>query len=366
MPSLCLLLLGLALLGCHRPPPPPPKPQPVRVSFLAVGDLLMHQDVKRSAQEAEGGFLSLWKDLLPRFSSADLVMGNLETPIAPVSGAPGRPFVFNAPAELPQALRESGFRILATANNHGFDQGHQGLRETLARLRAEGLSSLGSGLDRKEAEAPLLLECRGLRFAFLARTDIFNADLNQDESRPWIAGLDLDRLEVQVRALRSQVDVLILSVHWGNEYQLRPSVRQKASAERLVAAGVDLIVGHHPHVLQPLVWIEAGGRKGAVAYSLGNFISNQDRHYRWMEDPAQLGDNRDGGLLEAIFSREPGGAVCLDSVRVRPLWTDNQPSGEGRRIRTLSLETGFGLDPALVRLRNQRFNSVMTPSPSLE
>lgn len=361
MPKICLLMLGLALLACHRPAPPPPKAQPVRVSFLAVGDVLMHQDVKHSAQKSDGGFLSLWQDLLPRFSSADLVLGNLETPIAPVSGAPGRPFVFNAPAELPQALRMSGFSILATANNHGFDQGHLGLRETLARLRAEGLFSLGSGLDRKEAEAPLLLECRGLRFAFLGRTDIFNADLNQDEARPWIAALDLERLESQVRSLRAQVDALILSVHWGNEYQLRPSARQKACAERLVAAGVDLIVGHHPHVLQPLVWIEAGGRRGAVAYSLGNFVSNQDRHYRWTEDPPQLGDNRDGGLLEAVFSREPGAAVCLESVRVHPLWTDNQPVAEGRRIRTLSLETGFGLDPGLAQLRARRFNSVMTP-----
>lgn len=362
MPSLrLLLLLGFALLACNRPPPPPPKPQPVRVRFLAVGDLLMHQDVKRSAEEAEGGFLGLWRDLLPRFSSADLVLGNLETPIAPVSGARGRPFVFNAPAALPQALRESGFRILATANNHGFDQGHPGLRETLARLQAEGLCSLGSGLDRSAAEAPLLLECRGLRFAFLGRTDIFNVDLNQDETRPWIAALDVDRLEAQVRSLRPQVDVLILSIHWGNEYQLRPSPRQTSCAARLVAAGVDLIVGHHPHVLQPLVWIEAGGRRGAVAYSLGNFISNQDRHYRWTEQPPQQGDSRDGGLLEAIFLREPGSSVRLESVQVHPLWTDNQPLAQGRRIRTLSLETGFGLDPALARLRTQRFKSVMTP-----
>lgn len=358
--SRTLLLVGLTLLACRRPPPPP-SPQPVRVSLLAVGDLLMHQDVKRSAQVAEGGFLALWSDLLPRFSSADLVLGNLETPIAPVSGAPGRPFVFNAPAELPRALRVSGIRILSTANNHGFDQGHQGLRETLARLQAEGLSSLGSGLDRHAAEAPLLLECQGLRFAFLGRTDIFNTDLNQEETRPWIAALDVDRLEAQVRSLRSQVDVLVLSVHWGNEYQLRPSARQKTCAARLVAAGVDLIVGHHPHVLQPLVWIEAGGRRGAVAYSLGNFISNQDRHYRWTEHPPQQGDSRDGGLLEAIFVQEPGASAQLESVQIHPLWTENQPLAQGRRIRTLSLETGFGLDPALVRLRAQRFRTVMTP-----
>ena len=125
---LLTLTLALALGGCRSRPVKPAAPVPVSLSLVAVGDILMHQDVKTAAGHDPGGFPALWADLVPLFQEADLAFANLETPIAPTSGRPGVPFQFNAPPSLPAALRASGFTVLSTANNHAFDQGVRGFR----------------------------------------------------------------------------------------------------------------------------------------------------------------------------------------------------------------------------------------------
>lgn len=318
-----ILLVLLGGMACRRrTPPPPPSPEPVRITVAAVGDLLLHQDVQRAA-EAAGGYRPLWAPVADRLATADLALGNLETPIAPGCGAPGRPFVFNAPARLAPDLKDSGFQVLVTANNHAYDQGAAGVAETLDHLAKAGLGALGSGRGRTEAEGPLLLERRGLRIALFARTETLNLGGNAGPNRPWVGLLDLERTGAALAAVRPSVDLVVVSLHWGDEYALVPAPRQIKVAEALVAAGADLILGHHPHVMQPLRWVEAGGRKGAVAYSLGNFISNQDRTYRPGQDEAALGDNRDGALLWATVRKDPDGAATLESVDLVPLWTLN-------------------------------------------
>jgi len=282
----------------------------------------MHQDVKRAARENGNGFKGLWTDVQPLFDQADLVFGNLETPIAPSTGRPGQPFVFNAPQDLPFELKASGFQVLSTANNHAFDQGAKGALETLDRLTALGLTPLGSGRDRAQAEAPRIFERKGLRIAFLAYTDLFNTDLNGAENAPWVGRLDLEPAVAAVRLARSQADIVVVSLHWGNEYEHLPRPRQRDVASRLIGAGADLLLGHHPHVLQPLEWIEAEGRRGAVIFSLGNFISNQDRIYNPHTMPEGAGDNRDSTALVATF-RKGIGPVELESLHMEPLWTQN-------------------------------------------
>ena len=339
-----LALLVLGGLGCRsRPVPGPVPPVPVSVSLVAVGDILMHEDVKRAASQDPGGFPALWADLVPLFQGADLAFGNLESPVAPTTGRPGVPFQFNAPATLPAALRASGFTVLATANNHAFDQGAKGVRETLERLRAERLVALGSGEDRAQAEVTQVLERQGIRVAFLGFTDLFNLDLNQRATEPWVRPLDLEPALQAVREARGRAEVVVVSVHWGNEYQHLPTKRQRDIARALVEAGCDLLLGHHPHVLQPVELVEAEGRKALVAYSLGNFISNQDRMYRADHFPVAEGDNRDGAALKVRFERQPEGGVALAEARVEPLWTENNwgsgaPRREIRVIRVAAAE----------------------------
>lgn len=323
-----ILAAGLgAQLGCRSRRTPPPPPPPPRLRLVAVGDILMHQDVKASAERAVQGFPALWADLVPLFHGADLAFGNLETPVAPTTGRPGVPFQFNAPAVLPGALRASGFTVLSTANNHAFDQGAKGVRETLDRLRAEQLLAVGSGEDRPRAEALQIVERQGLKVAFLGFTDIFNVNLDRKATEPWVRPLDLEPAVAAVRDARSRADLVVVSVHWGNEYQRQPTKRQRDIAKRLVEAGCDLVLGHHPHVLQPAEILEAGGRKALVAYSLGNFISNQDRMYRADLFPVAGGDSRDGAALQAVFEqrRDPDGRahVALAEASFEPLWTEN-------------------------------------------
>ena len=234
--ALALLLVGG--LGCRsRQKPGPVPPAPASVSLVAVGDILMHEDVKTAASQDPGGFPALWADLVPLFQGADLAFGNLETPVAPTMGRPGVPFQFNAPATLPAALRASGFTVLATANNHAFDQGAKGVRETLQRLRAERLVALGSGEDRAQAEATQILERQGIRVAFLGFTDLFNLDLNQRATEPWVRPLDLEPALQAVREARGRAEVVVVSLHWGNEYQHLPTKRQRDLARAPVEIG---------------------------------------------------------------------------------------------------------------------------------
>ena len=326
-------LLGLLLplgFACRRKVPKLPPPPPPSLSLVAVGDILMHQDVIKSASLDAQDFPGLWADLLPLFQQADLAFANLESPVAPTSGRPGVPFQFNAPETLPAALRTSGFTVLATANNHAFDQGSKGVVETLTRLRAQGLMPVGSGEDRAQAECTQILERQGLRVAFLGCTDLFNNNLNRKDSEPWVRPLDLEPVLQAVREARGRADLVVVSVHWGNEYQHRPSPRQREAAQALVAAGCDLILGHHPHVLQPVEFVEGNGRRGLVAFSLGNFISNQDRMYPGDRVPVAEGDNRDGAALRVRFEPGPGG-LQVKEVVVDPLWTENNWGQAGAR-----------------------------------
>jgi poly-gamma-glutamate synthesis protein (capsule biosynthesis protein) len=301
----------------------PPPPEYIDVTIVAVGDLISHQDVQKAALDAENGWASLWEEITPTFKEADLAMVNLETPIAPKTGKPGIPFCFNAPADLASALKETGIDLVFTANNHAYDQQAKGVAETLEHLGANNIKQAGAGLDRVEALAPVTIELRGgIKVAVLARTDLFNNNLNNRHDHPWVAELDLDRDALIIEEIRPNVDTVIFSAHWGNEYHITPSLRQREAAKRLIAAGADIIVGHHPHVLQPFEWIESGGRRGAVAFSLGNFLSNQDRMYSHTAQPLSSGDSRDGGLMVITLRKDTSG-IFLHDVHVEPVWTDN-------------------------------------------
>lgn len=357
--GLCLLL---ALACERRQGPTKPDPDAARlpkvvsqVRLVAVGDIMMHSDVKKAARQSpdqqDSGFTSLWADVLPVLKDSDIAFGNLETPVAPSSGKPGAPFQFNAPEGLPQALRASGFTVLSTANNHAFDQGPKGVKETLDRLKSAGLMAVGSGETEATAERPVILEKNGIKFAFIAFTDIFNVDLNRKATEPWVRPLDLESAKAAIRSARSQADVVVVSLHWGNEYQHEPTQRQREIAGGLVEAGADLILASHPHVLQPIEQVEAGGRKAIVAFSLGNFIANQDRFYRADLFPVAGGDNRDSAALRVVFTREIDingrESVKLRNVGYEPLWTENnarelqEGKGGRREVRVLRVNTAL-------------------------
>jgi poly-gamma-glutamate synthesis protein (capsule biosynthesis protein) len=337
----------------------PAKPNPgadptaplARLRFVAVGDIIPHEAVKRAAAAAEaadadprdgGGFAELWRDLRPLIGGADIAFANLETPIAPTSGHGSRAFVFNAPASLPTDLRRTGFNVVSVANNHAYDQGVSGLAETLSRLKNAGVLPVGAGVTRDRAGGPLYLNRRGLRIAVLGYTDLLNVNLNSRADKPWVSRLGENETLGAVRDARQRADLVIVSVHWGNEYQRKPSPRQMRFARALAEAGADLVVGHHPHVLQPMETIRVGDRKSVIAYSLGNFVSNQARTYTAARQPIDSGDQRDGAALVVSFAKvrtgEGSTAVVVEDASYEPLWCDNATlAGRGGGIHVLPI-----------------------------
>ena len=351
------------------------------MSVAAVGDIMMHAAVKRTAREAGGpndGFDSLWTEVAPVLTAFDLAFGNLETPVAPDVAIPVQGEVFDAPAAVPPSLAAAGWDVLSFANNHGYDQGVQGVRSTVDAIAATGMYAVGAGGTREQAYGPVIVERNGIRFAFLARADLMNLDPEPVATAPTIAiagprckvdcgpdrdaisyRVDVDEIAGQVRIAReSGADLVILSMHWGIEYQTTPLPYQVPLAERLTDAGVDVILGHHPHVLQPVITRRtADGRTALIAYSLGNFVS--DMASKWDPATGSVGraNMRDGVILTFNVVKDASG-TRFESVRALPTWTENNAltRGDGpTRIRPVLIDQArIGADPATIRLLDAR------------
>ncbi|MGQ9927348.1 MAG: CapA family protein [Chloroflexaceae bacterium] len=262
------------------------------LDLRAVGDAMVARGVAHRAERS--GAATLLADSRPLLAG-DLTLGNLESPLTTAS-APERPGPYRllAPPTRVTALSAAGFDLLGLANNHALDAGPEGLAETLATLREAGIAAAGAGQSEAAALTPVMLKARGLRVAALAFNDVADpadgrgglapaddpAWPNPDFAgcppgaercpygRAWLSARALKA----VTAARTEADAVVVLVHWGLEYTAEPGVRQRAWAARLVAAGADLVLGSHPHVLQPVETLTSAGRSGIVAYSLGNFL----------------------------------------------------------------------------------------------
>ena len=275
--------------------------EPAEVIF--VGDVML-------ARGLTGGS-SPFKDAAPWLGAADLTVGNLECAItATAPGDDGE----SAPEDLepligpPQAvgmLRRAGFDVLGLANNHALDAGPEGLSETISRLSAAGLTAFGIRTEGEAETRAVLKDVRGVRLAFLG----FNAVPNSagpEATRASVAAWDPARARAAVVRAAGAADGVVVSIHWGYEYDSRVDLLQERAADLLLEAGADLVVGHHPHVVQRFQVDE--GR--CVAYSLGNFVFDQG----W--------DGTGQGLaLRALFDGEG-----LRGVQGLPVRAGPQPS----------------------------------------
>jgi poly-gamma-glutamate capsule biosynthesis protein CapA/YwtB (metallophosphatase superfamily) len=353
-----------------------------RVTIGAVGDVLMHEAVKRSAEThgkgaPDGGYAWLFAPVADLLAQPDVTFANLETPIAP--GVPGgtREYVFNAPPEVISALRRAGVDAVAVSNNHAFDQGRTGFEETLRRLEQGGMKAVGVAAEG-DGPVPLRIEAGGLGIALLGYAHFFNQEGNAcPPPRPGGARcvqarpLDRARIVEDVRAAAARSDAVIVSLHWGVEYEPQPRAEDVQLAHDLVDAGALVVLGHHPHVLQPIeLHRGSDGRTGVIAYSLGNFISNQSRKYVHGATPEKVAATRDGALLRvALAKRDYGRGVVrveVDGADFLPLWTDNDtPEIDRRReperrpaIRVIAIDRAL----AEVRASLARFADPVPPA----
>jgi poly-gamma-glutamate synthesis protein (capsule biosynthesis protein) len=329
----------------HAARPVVPYPHELaRVSFAVAGDVIPHEAV-RAAAAAEGpdvqGWTALFSGVADVFQSADFGFVNMETPVAPNHSKGSKPFMFDAPVALPQALKSSGIKIVSFANNHVMDQGWAGFAETRDHLRETSLLFAGSGDTAAQTFQPVITESNGIKIGWLGMTRWLNGNRNPDAAdQPHVnffpypgesggaPGADEAQVLAAIKAARAQCDFLVVSIHWGIEYATAPRPEDVEIAHKMLDAGASVIVGHHPHVLQPVeTYRTADGRNTVIFYSLGNFLSNQSRTYVDGLMPDKDGDPRDEliGLFSAVRQDygPAGTRVELGHVGILPAWGEN-------------------------------------------
>ncbi|MBD1372918.1 CapA family protein [Hazenella sp. IB182357] len=262
-------------------PTPPPPPPPKKVRITAFGDVMMHTPQIRAGKQAEGQyqFDSFFQEVKPILSSADVTIGNFETVLAgSQKGYHGYP-LFNAPDALADSLHHAGVDLVSTANNHALDQGTNGLIRTYQTLTQKQLLPVGTAPTSAERK-PTFVEKNGVKMAFLAYTQSTNG-LPIPTDKPYLVNkIDFNQIEQDIQTVRTEgVDAIFVSLHFGDEYLRQPNKYQEDTAMKILDLGADVILGSHPHVVQPIKEVEVNGKKKLIVYSMGNFISNQTKTY---------------------------------------------------------------------------------------
>lgn len=257
-----------------------------RITLLFVGDLMQHQAQIEAAHTANGKYdyspcFSLVKE---QISSADIAIGNLEVTLG---GKPYRGYpAFSAPDEYLQAIKEAGFDVLLTANNHCLDRGKKGLERTILMLDSVQIPYAGTYRNTQERKQnyPLFINKNGFRIALLNYT--YGTNGIQVTAPNIVNYIDKEIIRQDIRSAQARKpDAIIACMHWGEEYRLLPNKEQRELADWLLQQGVTHIIGSHPHVIQPMELRKNGNQQHVVVYSLGNFISNM------------RAVNTDGGLI---------------------------------------------------------------------
>jgi poly-gamma-glutamate capsule biosynthesis protein CapA/YwtB (metallophosphatase superfamily) len=239
-------------------------------TLLFVGDVMLSRSVGKK-MEALKNWNYPFEKIADTLRAADLTYANLECPVSDTGANQHHLYSFRADPRVIDGLKFAGFDVLGVANNHMYDWGRPALLDTVRRLRDAGLHPVGAGANELEAHSPVIVNMKGVRVAFLAYVSIPPEQATAGADEPGVAWLVGDRVMGDIRFARPLADVVIVCLHWGTEYAPKPDRKQVELAHQMIDAGADLVVGGHPHVVQPCEFYH--GRW--IAYSLGNFIFDQ-------------------------------------------------------------------------------------------
>jgi poly-gamma-glutamate synthesis protein (capsule biosynthesis protein) len=296
-------------------PSEPPAPD-VELTLVAGGDVLTHDPVNESAARPEGfDYSPLLSGIDPWVAGADLALCHLEVPVAPPGVAPSGYPVFRAPREIIRDLGEQGWDGCSTASNHAADAGYDGLAATLAALDRAGMGHVGTARDERESRAAqhyeLRRDGRTVTIAHLAATYGLNG-LRAPRGAWSVDLIDTRRIVRQARAARAAgADLVVVSLHDGVEYVAEPTEHQRETTRALARSRqVDLVIGHHAHVPQPIARLRGGPQGDGmwVAYGLGNLLSNQGPDCCVLASAVGL-------LLVADIVQRPEGRTRVTGVR---------------------------------------------------
>lgn len=279
------------------------------ITISAIGDIMAHDNLQAYALSEEDSYLSLFKAVNCVFLNDDLTLANLETPIVaskPVEGFP----TFNAGTELLDAIKTSGIEYVTIANNHLLDQGISGISETIKELDKRQIKFTGGGNTTKEAKAPVFINVNGIKIGMISATwasNIIQKYIKED--KPYLYMVPMDNEEIlnefygKIRDAKKECEIMIVSYHAGREYVSKPVVEKIKVLKEFAESGADIVLSHHPHVLQPVEYYNnRDGRTSLIAYSLGNFISAQARYISGLKDNKKW-------IFDSILSKTAEGII---------------------------------------------------------
>lgn len=319
-----------------------------QLTIAAVGDLLLHRPLQ--IKGLKSGFKSLWLEAIPYFEQADIVFANLEGPIAKNVMTNGQERLahqsvknvytgyplFNFPPDVAKDMKDSGFDVVSFANNHSMDRGTLGLYKTLQILKKNHIQVAGARSTEFEFKGYSILRRGNFTIAWLACAEHTNGmkdPYNQIVS--CYDKTDQTWLINQIQSLKTKVDAVIVSPHWGVQYRSHPTQQQKRFAAKLLEAGAIAVIGSHPHVLQPVEKFKTkDGRVGLIAYSLGNFVSNQGSQ-----------KNRTSMILLLGFTKTKQGTV-INGFKYVPLFMQNRQGLNNIHLAVVKkLSSAYGILP---------------------
>ncbi|MBD5371661.1 MAG: CapA family protein [Bacteroides sp.] len=293
------------------------------VDMLFVGDAMQHQAQLDQALSEGGGrrydYSGCFTHIAPDIIKADYAVCNLEVPLGGGPRYSGYP-CFSAPDSYAEALRDAGFDMFLTSNNHCLDSGDKAARRTLTALDRLGVDHIGTYRDaaQRDSLVPFVKDIKGIRFGFLNYTYGTNGISPREGME--VAMIDRPKMAEEIRKTREAgAEVICVTVHWGIEYVLRENASQRELADFLVDQGVDMIIGGHPHVIQPMQIRHnpTTGKDVLIVYSLGNFISNM-----------KTTDTRGGALVEVRIERDDDGTPRIRNACYDLLYSA-KPTGRG-------------------------------------
>ncbi len=355
-------------------------------SIGVIGDILIHETVYNSARR-EGGiydFTENYEFLAPYLQKYDYAVANLEVTLGgekpSVGTYPSAYPLFNCPDSVVDALKGAGVDMLLTANNHSYDTRTAGLKRTVEVVREKGVEYLGTR-DNTEESFYKVKEIGGVKVGMACFTystinssgvKALNGITMDREAFPLVCSFTYDRLEEFYTEAASAIaqmkeqgaEAFMFYIHWGNEYQYVPNTYQKNMANRLCELGVDVIVGGHPHVIQPFETITAeNGNETLCIYSTGNAISNQRKFL--MDSDNFSGHTEDGMIFGVTFEKWSDGSVRLSSVDIQPLWVIRESRGGRYVFQIIPLDLSvsdwktFRLTDATVKEAKDSYNRTM-------
>lgn len=326
-------------------------------TVISTGDIMVHSTQLDGAktQSGEYDFSAFFKEAEPYFKAADLAVANLEvtfggTESGQYSGYP----VFNTPDSLADTIKASGLNFLITANNHAYDTGLCGLKHTAQVLKQRGIEFIGT---RETADDPsfAVKEINGIKIGIAnftyetsgktAGRKYLNGAIIAEEANDLINSFSYDRIDefyttsanMISEMKQSGADYIVFYMHWGNEYKLSPDTWQKTVAQKLSNLGVNMIIGSHPHVIEPveLIRSEDGESTTVCIYSMGNCISNQRQE---LMDSCPTGHTEDGVLFSFTLKKDKDG-VSLNGLDLIPTWVNKYKGGSGYQYTVYPLES---------------------------